>query len=62
MTIAEALHRVSTDANAWEDYARLTFEAHTFWHPGTKLRFLQYVNDRNRAWWEPRVKDGAVLL
>lgn len=61
-SIAEALHRVSTDANAWEDYARLTFEAHTFWHPGTKLRFLQYVNDRNRAWWEPRVKDGAVLL
>lgn len=60
--IAQQLYRVSSYPVEWEDYARNTFEAHTHFHSGTKLRFLQYVNDRNRDWWQPRVQDGAVLL
>jgi DNA repair photolyase len=61
---ARRLELVSTDKEAWERYARLTFEAHAkiyAEHPG-KLRFLQYVASSTRPWWEQRVSQGAVLL
>lgn len=61
---ARQLAEISTDAEAWEKYSRDTFEGHVavYGHHQTKLRFLQYVNDKNRAWWEPMKEAGAVLL
>ncbi len=59
-SIADDLHRVSTDKAAWEEYSRFTFTAHSSVFPQEKLRFLQYVNAGNRVWWEGKV--GAVLL
>lgn len=59
---AIALHRVSTDKDAWEMYSRATFGAHAPLYEAGKLRFLQYVNAGNRDWWEPRQNQGAVLL
>jgi DNA repair photolyase len=54
---------VSTDQARWEDYARATFLAHSALYEPGKLRFLQYVKTpANRAWWEPQVPHGAVLL
>jgi DNA repair photolyase len=49
---------------AWENYARETFEAHAAVYAGTpgKLRFLQYVTKPTEAWWAARKNDGAVLL
>jgi DNA repair photolyase len=49
---------------AWEDYARATFEAHAAVHARTpgKLRFLQYVTKSTQVWWAAREADGAVLL
>lgn len=49
---------------AWEDYARKTFEAHAAMYsesPG-KLRFLQYATKPTEAWWAAREADGAILL
>lgn len=60
--IAQALERVSGDAAAWETYSRATFSAHAMLYPPGKLRFLQYVNNSNREWWENRQDMGAVLL
>ena len=61
---AGRLERVSSDKEAWEDYARQTFEAHAEVYQGEpgKLRFLQYVNKASRPYWEARVGDGAILL
>ena len=51
-----------TSRQAWEDYARATFEAHAKALPPDKLRFLQYVNPQNLAWWRTQRHRGAVLL
>ena len=59
---AEELKRVSCDPEAWESYARQTFLAHYAVLPPEKLRFLQYVNSRNRDWWQGFQGAGAVLL
>jgi DNA repair photolyase len=63
---ADRLETVSTDREAWEDYARQTFEAHARLYEArgesTKLRFLQYVGRGTRAFWESQVERGAVLL
>lgn len=61
---AEALSAVMGQGNqaAWEQYARSTFLAHTRHVPASKLRFLQYVNDKSAGWWAKRRKYGAVLL
>jgi hypothetical protein len=62
---AQALKKVSLGKFAtldWEEYARCTFLAHTHFIPPAKLRFLQYVNKDNFAWWKEREPYGAVLL
>lgn len=59
---AGELARVSSDKEAWEQYARETFEAHTRVISGKKLRFLQYVTNANKEYWLPRQKVGAVIL
>ena len=53
---------VSGDKEAWEDYARKTFLAHRDLYEPGQLRFLQYVNDGNRLWWQTQQEKGAVLL
>lgn len=60
---ADALHVVSSDPKAWEQYARLTFEGHAnlLVNKG-KLRFLQYVNKSNIGYWHDQQTKGAVLL
>lgn len=57
-----ALSHVSTDAEAWETYARNTFMAHTSCIPPHKLRFLQYVAKPTVRWWTLHQDLGAVLL
>lgn len=47
---------------AWEQYARATFLAHTMHVPAEKLRFLQYVDDTTVDWWAGQRVHGAVLL
>jgi DNA repair photolyase len=47
---------------AWEDYSRATFLAHTGNVPSHKLRYLQYVNEETAGWWSGNRKHGAVLL
>lgn len=59
---AVALAEVSKNKVAWEMYARRTFLAHSFYCQPHKLRFLQYVNNDNRVWWEDQAARGAVLL
>ncbi len=61
-TKAKNLERVSTDKEAWEGYARATFEAHAGVLPKGKLRFLQYVSAGTRPWWTERAGQGAVVL
>jgi len=60
---AAMLNTVSNDDEAWEEYARRTFQAHIAqpYRPG-QLRFLQYVNKHTRDWWKNRESLGAVLL
>lgn len=63
-TVARLVEHVSTDTAAWERYNRDTFLAHADAlqeHPG-KLRYLTYVNDNTRVWWEANRAAGAVLL
>jgi len=48
--------------DAWEQYSRATFLAHTRHVPAGKLRFLQYVDENTVDWWARRQKSGAVLL
>ena len=59
---AAALLAASVDRAAWEEYARATFQAHAAACPPGKLRFLQYVTNKERAWWDQQREHGAVLL
>jgi len=61
---ARQLAAVSGAGNgqAWEEYARQTFLAHTKNIPSQKLRFLQYVDGKTAGWWAEQRKNGAVLL
>jgi DNA repair photolyase len=61
---AEALSAVmgSGRKDAWEQYARDTFLAHTRHVPTEKLRFLQYVNGSSVDWWAGQRGRGAILL
>ncbi len=61
---AEQLTSVSGSGKkeAWEAYARATFEAHAKVIPAHKLRFLQYVTPDTRQWWSERKDQGAVVL
>ncbi len=59
---AEWLIKVQ-DKDEWEKYSRATFNAHANITSNMgKLRFLQYVNKDNFAWWKERESLGAVLL
>lgn len=59
---ANMICEVSDNKEAWEEYARKKFEAHAACVPGSKLRFLQYVNNGNRDYWMENRERGAVLL
>ena len=61
---AERLAAVSGAGSkaAWEEYARMTFEAHQKHIPAAKLRYLQYVNERSAGCWACHRNSGAVLL
>jgi DNA repair photolyase len=59
---ADLLEKVMNDKTQWEEYARSTYEALAAVVPHKKLRFLQYVNKSNLAWWAERENQGAVLL
>lgn len=52
----------SGNRTAWEAYARATFGAHARHIPAHKLRFLQYINPKNREWWLTRQHQGVVPL
>lgn len=56
------LAHVSNNKQAWEQYARATFEAQWKYYGGDKFRFLQYVNKSNEAYWKANEARGAVLL
>jgi hypothetical protein len=56
------LEHVSKDPAAWEEYARATFLALSKVVPPDKLRFLQYVQEGQSAWWKKQAHNGAVLL
>lgn len=61
---AALLRHVSTDRLAWEEYNRETFLAHRAAlkdYPG-KLRYLTYVSESTRSWWEGQKAKGAVIL
>jgi hypothetical protein len=58
----EAVERVSSNKDAWEEYARHTFDAHASVLPKGKLRFLQYVTPATKSWWESMAPRGAVVL
>jgi hypothetical protein len=61
---ADRLHDVSGKGadQRWEEYARMTFEAHAKHVPAGKLRFLQYVTPSSAEWWASREAEGAVCL
>jgi hypothetical protein len=59
---ANALAKVATDKQQWEQYARDTFMAHSTLYLAGQFRYLQYVNPRNIDWWKARADRGAVLL
>ena len=61
-TEASMLEAVSTNENAWENYARETFLAHAQVIPPEKLRFLQYVQTKHLEFWRGNERNGAVLL
>ena len=58
----DMLAAIIDDKKAWETSAQKTFEALAEVIPAEKLRFLQYVNAGNLAWWNARKNQGAVLL
>jgi hypothetical protein len=61
------LHKLLCDgiSEAWEQYNRETFLAHAKicqeYGPG-KLRYLTYVKESTRGWWEKYISKGAVIL
>lgn len=59
---ARVLKLVSENKDAWESYARHTFEAHARLYKPGQLRFLQYVTNKTRPYWESQQNNGAVLL
>lgn len=59
---AAAVDQVSKDKEAWEAYARETFNAHTRHIHGGKLKYLQYVTADTAPWWARRTAEGAILL
>jgi DNA repair photolyase len=61
---AERLEAVSGPGSnaAWEEYARMTFEAHMKHVPADRLRFLQYLKKNTAACWSCQRQCGAVLL
>lgn len=59
---AHWLSIVSKDKSMWESYARKTFTSHANNSEPGKLRFLQYVTNETREWWEGNKSLGAVLL
>lgn len=60
--LSAKLKEVSESPDAWEEYSRATFLAHTRSVPAGKLRFLQYLTAANREWWLAHISQGAVLL
>lgn len=52
----------SGHGEAWEEYARRTFLAHTRNMPAEKLRFLQYIDEKTAEWWSEQRRHGAILL
>ncbi|WP_298288913.1 hypothetical protein [Novosphingobium sp.] len=59
---ANLLEKAFATDDAWEDYARQTFEAHTLHVPPAKLRFLQYPDRKHLGWWAQQRQRGAFLL
>jgi hypothetical protein len=59
---ANQLWNISQDKEAWEEWARETHRLHAQYFPVGKLRFLQYVNKDNIAYWKTQEIYGAVLL
>lgn len=65
---AAALQAVCGSGNrdAWEQYARQTFQALSQATPANggaaKLRFLQYVNRDSQSWWSNQRALGAIVL
>ena len=47
---------------AWEDYSRALFLAHTGNVPAGKLRYLQYVDVETAGWWDGQRVHGALPL
>lgn len=62
--LAYLIDKVSHDSDAWETYNRETFLAHALVCDSLvgKLRYLTYVKDANRGWWEKNISRGAVIL
>lgn len=62
--MAKLLDHVTHTPGAWEAYNRETFLAHAKvcaqWVG--KLRYLTYVTDSSRPWWQKHIARGAVLL
>lgn len=59
---AQLLETIASDPGEWEKHSRSTFLAHAAFCPHGKLRYLQYVNSKNSAWWKQQEQLGAVLL
>jgi DNA repair photolyase len=59
---AAGFEKVCGDREAWEQYARDTFEAHAMQCTPGQFRFLQYVTKDSEPWWTARQKIGAVIL
>jgi DNA repair photolyase len=60
---AKQIELVSWDHGEWELYAREAFAALRRWTKApARLRFLQYVNRRNEAFWRSYEGAGAVCL
>lgn len=62
--LAYIIDKVSHISDAWETYNRETFLAHAKVCDQFvgKLRYLTYVKDSNRPWWEKHIGRGAVIL
>lgn len=59
---AVRLQEVSENSEFWDMYCQQTFQAHTAHCPREKLRFMQYVTNATRPWWESQRENGAVVL
>lgn len=59
---ADHVDGVMSYKDAWENYARETFNAHANVLPKGKLRFLQYVTPATEAWWQSQKGRGAIVL